>query len=125
MEREFFEAAAERYVAEYDDPKKFYPEVQEIKEVAKEDFISGAIHASLKPIPCSIRTPKEGQLVMFWLDEIPTYLSHGNIMIGRYHESYTYNSTKRTVYKFSTPGHGWEGTHWCELPEYLKNFKPE
>jgi hypothetical protein len=78
----------------------------------------------MQPIPCSEQLPEEGDTVMFWLSPDQGNYSHGSIMIGNFDGAKRYVSTKRIAYKFSTPGHGWEGTHWCEIPEHLKNFKP-
>lgn len=78
----------------------------------------------MQPIACNEREPSDYESVIFWPVPNQGNFPHDGIMIGEY-DNRKWDINKQTfVYRFRTPHKSWIATHWCEIPEHLKNFKP-
>ena len=80
------------------------------------DFIAGAGWAlrNLRWIPVTESLPSRGDRCLF-IVSVENSHDNGRMLGG----TYTGNPNDFTRYEFSTPGHGFEASHWCPYPEQL------
>jgi len=73
---------------------------------------------SLQPIPLQEEQPEEGDRVFFWIKDCK------GVLIGDYEGKRQNKNTGRFYNKFSDDDRTYHGTHWCPIPDALKNFIP-